>query len=248
MRPAAPRTDRSREEKLMADVTLYGFPISTYVIIARMVLTQKNVAYEFHDLETGMGKQGHLALHPFNRVPILKHGDFRVYETAAIAGYVDEAFGGDPLQPTEPRARARMQQWVSSLNSYYYPYIVYHLNHERLVFPALGIAADEKVVSAALPKIATALDVMEDELKHGEPYLVGAKPTLADFFMLPSMTGLSLTAEGEKLLTGKARINAWRARMGELPSVQTVRAAVAPYVGKPIPHARDWVNSHRPKY
>jgi glutathione S-transferase len=232
----------------MADVTLYGFPVSTYVIIARFVLTQKNVAYAFHDIEEEMGKASHLALHPFNRVPILTHGDFRVYETAAIANYVDEAFGGEPLQPNEPRARAKMQQWISSLNSYYYPYIVYHLNHERLVFPALGIAADEGVVSAALPKIAVGLAVMEEELQRGEGYLIGAKPTLADFFLLPSLTGLSLTAEGRKLLDNRPQIAAWRARMDQLPSVQTVRASVAPFVGKPIPHAREWVNSHRPKY
>jgi glutathione S-transferase len=232
----------------MADVTLYGFPVSTYVIIARVVLTQKNVPYEFHDLETEMGKQSHLALHPFNRVPILQHGDFRIYETSAIAGYVDEAFGGEPLQPTEPRARARMQQWISSLNSYYYPYIVYHLNHERLVFPALGIAADEKVVAAALPKIATGLEVMERELQQGQEFLVGGKPTLADFFMLPSVTGLSLTVEGQRLLADKPQITAWRAKMDQLPSVQTVRAAIAPFIGKPIEHAREWVNSHRPQY
>ena len=39
-----------------------------------------------------MGKPEHLALHPFNRVPILRHGDFTVYETSAIASYIDEAF------------------------------------------------------------------------------------------------------------------------------------------------------------
>jgi glutathione S-transferase len=232
----------------MPDVTLYGFPVSTYVIIARLVLSQKNVEYSFQDLEEEMGRPSHLALHPFNRVPILTHGDFRIYETAAIATYVDEAFDGEPLQPKEPRARAKVQQWVSSVNSYYYPYIVYHLNHERLVFPALGIAADEKVVSAALPKIAIGLDVMEGELEQGVGYLVGAKPTLADFFLLPSLTGLSLTAEGQKLLANKPQIAAWRAKMDQLPSVQTVRAKVAPFIGKPIPHARDWVNSHRPKY
>jgi glutathione S-transferase len=232
----------------MAGVTLYGFPVSTYVIIARFVLTQKNVEYSFHDLEEEMGKPSHLALHPFNRVPILTHGDFRVYETAAIASYVDEAFDGEPLQPKEPRARAKMQQWISSLNSYYYPYIVYHLNHERLVFPALGIAADEKVVSAALPKIAIGLEVMERELEQGEGCLVGARPTLADFFLLPSLSGLSRTDEGQKLLAGKPRIAAWRAKMDQLPAVQTVRAQVAPFVGKPIPHAREWANSHRPKY
>lgn len=232
----------------MADVTLYGFPVSTYVIIARLVLTQKNVAYEFHDLEAEMGKPLHLALHPFNRVPILKHGDFHLYETSAIATYVDEAFGGEPLQPIEMHARARMHQWISSLNSYYYPYIVYHLNHERLVFPALGIASDENVVAAALPKIAFGLEVMERELQRGQGFLVGAKPTLADFFMLPSLTGLSLTAEGQKLLAGKSHVGDWRMRMDDLRSVQTVRAAIAPHIGKPIEHAREWANWHRPRY
>jgi len=31
-----------------------------------------------------MGKPSHLALHPFNRVPILRHADFVLYETSAI--------------------------------------------------------------------------------------------------------------------------------------------------------------------
>jgi hypothetical protein len=29
-----------------------------------------------------MGSATHLALHPFDRVPILQHGDFTLYETA----------------------------------------------------------------------------------------------------------------------------------------------------------------------
>ena len=67
----------------MSSVRLYGFPLSTYVNVARLVLTHKGVFYEFHDLEPDMGGPRHLALHPFYRVPILEHGDFRAYETAA---------------------------------------------------------------------------------------------------------------------------------------------------------------------
>lgn len=232
----------------MTDVTLYGFPVSTYVNIVRFVLTEKAVAYDFHNLEDEMGKPSHLALHPFNRVPILKHGDFQLYETAAIVVYVDEAFGGGSLQPKTARAKARMHQWIGAVNSYYYPYIVYHLTHERLVFPALGIAADEKVVSAALPKIVTGLDVMERGLSGGEGFLVDAKPTLADFFMLPTMVGLSRTPEGQKLLSDKPQIASWRSKMDALPSVQAVRAVVAQHLGLPVEHAREWVNSHRPRY
>src|SRR6266849_5287902 len=65
---------------IMADVTVYGFPISTFVNIVRLVLTHKEVAFDFHDLEPKMGSPSHLALHPFNRVPILDHAGFRIYE------------------------------------------------------------------------------------------------------------------------------------------------------------------------
>src|SRR4029077_14545096 len=145
----------------MGDPIVYGFPRSTYVNIVRLILTHKDVAYSFHDLEPFMGQREHLALHPFNRVPILKHDDLIIYETSAIACYVDDAFGGPRLTPQDARERARMNQWISAVNSYYYPYMIYHVSHERLVFPELGIASDEKVVAHALAKIELALGVME---------------------------------------------------------------------------------------
>jgi glutathione S-transferase len=156
----------------VADPIVYGFPRSTYVNIVRLVLTHKNVPYVFRDLEPVMGKAEHLALHPFNRVPILRHGDFTIYETSAIASYVDEALEGPRLTPQDARARARMNQWISAVNSYYYPYMIYHVTHERLAFPELGIASDEKVVAHALPKVELALGVMERELSHGRDYLL----------------------------------------------------------------------------
>jgi glutathione S-transferase len=78
----------------MSDPIVYGFPRSTFVNIVRLVLTHKDVSYTFHDLETVMGKTEHLSLHPFNRVPILSHGDFTIHETSAIATHVDEAVTG----------------------------------------------------------------------------------------------------------------------------------------------------------
>jgi glutathione S-transferase len=232
----------------MSDVTVYGFQVSTYVNVVRLVLTHKGVPFDFHDLESEMGGEGHLALHPFGRVPILRHGDFHLYETAAIIAYADETFDGPSLTPSEPRKRARMNQWISALSAYYYPYMAFHLGHERVIYPALGIAPDEKVVAAALPRIAVALDVMERELGDGRPFLIGGELTLADFALLPSMTTLSFTPEGRDMLGEKPRIGAWRARMDALPSVTAVRATVAPHIGKPLEHARKWVVSHRPRY
>jgi glutathione S-transferase len=230
----------------MSELVVYGFPRSTFVNIVRLVLTHKEVPYTFHDLEPEMGKPSHLALHPFDRVPILKHGDFTVYETSAIVAYVDETFPRLPLQPRSIPDRARMDQWISMVNSYYYPYMIYHVTHERLVFPELGIASDEKVVAHALPKVELGLQVAERQLAHGKDYLIGSDLTLADFYLLPSTFAFSLTEEGKTMYPKYPAFCRWRERMEALPSVRKLRAGLPPRT--PIEHARAWAVSHRPKY
>ena len=230
----------------MSDPIVYGFPQSTFVNIVRLVLTHKNVPYTFHDLETVMGKQEHLALHPFNRVPILGHGEFTVYETSAIVFYIDEAFPGPRLTPQDVRARARMNQWISAVNSYYYPYMIYHVTHERRVFPELGIPSDEKVVAHALPKVELGLQVLERTLSRGDDYLVGSELSLADFYLLPSTFSFYQIEEGKTLYPKFPAFCRWRERMENLETTKKLRAILPPR--RPIPHAREWANSHRPKY
>ena len=230
----------------MPDPNVYGFPRSTFVNIVRLVLTYKEVPYTFHDLESEMGKQSHLALHPFDRVPILRHGDFTVYETSAIVAYIDETFPRLPLQPRDIPGRARMDQWISMVNSYYCPYMIYHVTHERLVFPELGIASDEKVVAHALLKVELGLQVAERQLGHGQNYLLGGELTLADFYLLPSTFPFSLTQEGRAMYPKYPAFCRWREKMEALPSVRKLRAVLPPRT--PIEHAREWAISHRPKY
>src|ERR1700746_3810959 len=105
-------------ETLMSEVTLYGFPRSVYVQMAGIVLTHHEVAYAFHDLETEMNTPAHIAFPSFEGAPILRHGDFTLYETGAIVGYVDEVFGSCQLPPGDPQLRARMNQGISSGNGY----------------------------------------------------------------------------------------------------------------------------------
>src|ERR1051325_347014 len=108
------------------DIVLYGFQRSTYVNVVRLVLHAKGLPFVFHDTETEMYSAAHEARHPFGRVPVLRHGDFWLYETSAIALYIDEAFAEPRLLPADMRRRALARQWMSSLSAYYYPYIVYH--------------------------------------------------------------------------------------------------------------------------
>src|SRR5262249_43025515 len=154
--------------------------------------------------------------HPFGRVPVLQHGDFVLYETRAIAAYVDEVFEQRRLTPDDPRRRARMNQWIGNLDSYFYPWMIYHVAHERLVFPELGIASKEAIVERAIPHVTRALEVMDRELADGRPFIVGDALTLADFFLLPTLFSFGLTPEGKKLRPQFERVQAWDARMSAL--------------------------------
>src|ERR1700740_3229079 len=102
-------------EKIM-DITVFGFTHSSFVHIVQLVLNHKEMPYTFHDLEPDMGSPKHLALHPFDRVPILQHGDFLLYETSAIVAYLEELFPTPSLQPDTAQDRARRNQWMSRVH------------------------------------------------------------------------------------------------------------------------------------
>lgn len=225
-----------------APVVLFGFHRSTYVCVARLLLHAKGVPYEFHDTESEMYSVEHRARHPFGRVPVLQHGDFVLYETTAIAMYIDESFAGPALLPRDPAHRAVTHQWMSCLNAYFYPSIIFALVHERLVFDELGIPADEAVITESLPKIAHCLTIMNAQLcKH--PYLVNEQITMADYFSLPTITALTFVPEGKQLLAHFEAVRAWLERMSTLPAVVEFRARLPPRA--PIEHARRWVTGHR---
>jgi glutathione S-transferase len=228
----------------MSNVTLFGFPRSTFVKVVGMILTEKGVKFRFHDTEDEMYLPVHLERHPFGRVPAFQHDDFMLYETNAIAAYIDDVFPGPKLTPADPRPRARMNQWIGNLNWYFYPEMIYHVSHERMVYPELGIPSNDSIVQRAMPKVTRALEVMEKELSDGRPYLVGDTMTMADFFLLPTLFGFGMTPEGKHLLPKFPGVQAWDNRMDAVSSVVRFNASWPPRA--PIQHAREWVHHHRP--
>ena len=84
-------------------VELYGYQFSVYSWIARLALEEKGVDYHWIEVDPFVQSVpvSYLALHPFNRVPTLVHDSFQLYETGAITRYIDEAFPGPSLRPTD---------------------------------------------------------------------------------------------------------------------------------------------------
>jgi glutathione S-transferase len=139
-----------------------------------------------------------------------------------------DVFDGPKLTPDDPQRRGRMHQWISAVNGYYYPYLIYHISHERNVFPQLGISSDEKVIAHAMPKVEICLQVLQPELSNSGEFLLGRQLSLADFFLLPIIHAFGFAPEAQALYPNLPAICAWRERMEALPTLKRFRAAQPP--------------------
>lgn len=191
-------------------IVLHGYRYSVYTRIARVGLVEKGVAYGYAEVNPFAADMppDYLALHPFRRVPTLVHGDFVLYETAAIARYVDEAFDGPALQPANPRERARMAQIVSIADSYGYWPMVRQVFSQRVFGPCLGRAIDEGQLRAGLEASSRVLAALNPLVASGRA-LVGDNPSLADFHLAPMMAYFTMAPEGAAELARHANLSAW---------------------------------------
>lgn len=115
----------------MNDVTLIGYPGSTYVRTARMVCEEKGIAHTLDPFTAfEFRSDAHRALHPFAKMPILRHGKLVLYETVAIGRYLDAVFPGEALVPADPSAAAQVEQWMSALIDYGYRPLVHEWNED----------------------------------------------------------------------------------------------------------------------
>src|SRR5260370_17355741 len=54
-----------------------------------------------------------LAIHPFGKMPVLRHGDIELFESKAIATYLDRSFPAPFVFPSDPCLAALTEQWAS---------------------------------------------------------------------------------------------------------------------------------------
>jgi glutathione S-transferase len=198
----------------MADVRFLSMPDSAYLWTAMHVADEKGLTYEF--VPVTYRSPEHLKLHPFGKMPMLQHGDKFIYETLAIAHYLDSAFDGPRLQPADPFGQARMLQWISIVNSYVFP-TMNRFTKERLVKPAMGIDIDPEFIVGAQEPLFLQLRLIEEALSQHE-YLVGKRLTLADSFLLPHLLFFTRTPEGKALIPKTPGAAAWLQRMMQRPS------------------------------
>jgi glutathione S-transferase len=198
----------------VATITFHSMADSAYLWTAMHVADEKEVDYELVPLV--LGSPEHLALHPFGKMPVFQHGEVILYETLAIAHYIDRAFAGPPLQPADPLGQAQVLRWVSIVNAYVFP-TMNRFVKERLVRPAWGFDPDEAFLAGARAPLALQMRLIGDAVAGGG-FLAGPEVTLADSFLFPHLLFFTHTPEGAALIERTPAVAQWLARMQARPS------------------------------
>ncbi len=187
----------------MANVELLGMDLSNWVRAARIACIEKGVDYELvpvgPNIPEDLRTKEYLAIHPFGRMPAMRHGDVIVFETAAIGRYIDAFFEGPAIIPEDPLEAVRMEQWVSTLIDYIARPVMARFVIQHVFPRGENGEPDRATIDAAIPDIRTNLAVFDKVLARG-PYLHGATPYLDDFILAPMLSAMTITPEGPGLI------------------------------------------------
>jgi glutathione S-transferase len=205
----------------MSEYLVHIVPGSPFSRAVLLTLEEKRTPYQVVPVVPGtLRSPQHLSRHPFGRVPVLEHGDFRVYETQAILRYLDRVLPEPALTPADPRRAALMDQAMNVNDWYLFQGAGAVIGFQRIVGPRLmGLTCDEAAVAAAMPKARAVFDALA-QLLGAQPYFTGETLTLADLMLAPQLDFLQQTPEWEPLASRHANLQQWLARMQARASLQ----------------------------
>jgi glutathione S-transferase len=214
----------------MPELQIIGAPQSNYVWVARIACTEKGVPYTLvpampHSPEVD-------TIHPFGKIPAMRHGDITLCESRAICFYIDHAFAGPPLAPRDPVAGAQTEQWMSLVNTTIDPLLVRQYL-AAYFFPGTPDGKPNRVViDAALPKMETQFTVLDRAVaKTG--HLAGDSFTLADINLLPILFYVDKLPESRAMLRRATSLDAYYRRNFE-------RASIKETTPPPFPGRSSW--------
>lgn len=171
----------------MNQLVIHGIAQSNFVWAVRIAIAEKGLD---HALVADPPHAGPVAaIHPLGKVPVLVHGDVRLFESRAIVGYVDAAFDGPALVARDRVRAAQQEAWVSLIITSIDPVLV-----RRYLFAFLFPGTEDGAPNAAAMKecrddVARHLGVLDRAVSEG--HILGEDFALPDAWAIPILAYLS---------------------------------------------------------
>lgn len=202
---------------------VYGHPMSTCTRKVLTTLAEKGADFEFVMVDLAKYEHKspeHTARQPFGQIPVLDDGDFRMYESRAIARYLDQTLSGTQLTPGDAKGRAQMEQWISVETTNFTPHAMKIIWEGFFKKMMMGQDGDQAVIAAARTALGKTLDIMNERLGQ-VPFFAGSEFSIADISYMPYVEYLFAAGAGD-LITSRPNVAAWWNRVSNRPSWQKV--------------------------
>jgi glutathione S-transferase len=198
----------------MADLEIMGVPFSNYVRSIRMLCEEKGVAYKLTPSRPQSPEVK--AIHPAGQIPVMRHGDVTLFESKAIATYIDRAFPGLRFIPEDVLGLSRVEQWVSYGNVKVDRWIMREFVVPSVFFDKAK-GPDTARIAAALPEVDKCCKALDDAVAP-TGHLVGAGPTYADMNVIPMLATLLNFPAGKEIVAKYGALSAYVSRLTSRPS------------------------------
>jgi glutathione S-transferase len=194
-------------------IKIYGNPMSTCTRKVLMTLAETDTPFEMNvvDFTKGEHKQeAHLRRQPFGRIPALEDDGFEMFESRAMARYINDKASGK-LIPGDAKGRAKMEQWISIETS------EFSGNAMKFIYEYMFKRAQEPAVLEAAGKaLDTTCAVMDRQLAK-TPFLAGSDLTIADIGYMPYLE-YAMATPAKDIFAKYPHLMAWWNKLSERPS------------------------------
>jgi glutathione S-transferase len=206
-------------------IQLYTFQLCPFAHRVRLALAEKGVAAELIEIDLKNKPASFGRITPFGRVPVLLHGEVKLWESAVINEYLDEVFPDPPLMPASPADRALARVWVKFADER-----LYAATH-RLIFTREE-EARRKLAAEMLDSVWFLENEVMAKRSRGGPYVLGDRFTLADIALHPwfEQVGAFEQLSTFRLPHRCVALSEWRHAVGERKAVHDCARSTDWYV------------------
>lgn len=218
----------------MPELQIIGTPHSNFTWTTRIACVEKGVPYGHLQLRPHTPEVRRI--NPFGLIPVMRHGGVELFEARAICTYIDRAFPGPSLIPSDPVKAALTEQWVSAVTTSVDRLLMrqYVLKHATPGTP--DGKPDRAAIDAALTLMPKQF-AMLDRAVGTTDYLVGDAFTLADAYLVPILFFMTKLPESAEMLNSAKSLRSYFDRHFSRASIQQ-SAPPVDYAASPAYYAR----------
>jgi glutathione S-transferase len=201
----------------MSDIEIYSAAICPFAYRSRLTLVEKGIPFKSIEIDLQNKPANFLEISPYGKVPVIKHGDNRVWESAIINEYLDEAFPEPPLLPKDPIKRAQARIWINFADTRLFA------TTGKLLY-----GQDPQLQPTVLKELLDHLLFIEREglskISDSEPYWLGKEFSLVDVTFYPWFEQIAVLEHfrGFQLPSGLERLKQWWKAVANRESVRSI--------------------------